>query len=115
MVQQNMVQSMLSIPKSAPVLGPFPPASVQLQLLGPIDGRVVSAIRRVVSGRLTLRLRYDADVTVEVWRRALTQWEVTTYQGHALQHLLPRTSGEEFQLQVEGVATGVAELVDEGR
>lgn len=83
-----------------------------LRLQGPVAGRAESPTRHKRGGTLELRIRFDADVTVELHRRIGGKSTVATYEGRDIQQLIKvAAEGESFRLVVSGSATGTAELV----
>ena len=102
---------MLTPPKRPRLLVPLHPTRRACGLTGTLSGTQHSATVRVTGVRVTLRIRTSADVVVDVRRRRLTRWVVTTYAGNDIQHLLSRAVGEDLQLRVTGTAPGTVELV----
>ena len=107
-VQGDLTQSVI---KASRFVRPLPAARQFLRLSGLFAGQQQSAIRRWHSGRLTLRLRFDAAVTVSVQRRKISRWTETEFIGQDAQSLLPEGNGEDVRLVVNGFANGFAELV----
>jgi hypothetical protein len=64
--------------------------------------------------RVMFRMRLDADVRVTVEYGRGFQWTQQVFLGRDVQHLV-KMHGYSMRLQLEGMANGVVELVDEGR
>lgn len=115
-IQSTIVQGVATSPKLAAAAVPFPTASVFVSLSGLFLGHAESTIRTCQrAGKMTLRFRCDADVTVTIQRRAVARWVDTVYTGRDTQHLFAVAEGEDLRLVVDGVTEGVVELVEEQR
>ena len=96
--------------KTGPLTSRLPSQRAFVRLAGSFSGRTESATA-LASGVCTVRLRTDAKVTVELHRRRVGPWAVTTYTGRDIQHLLGTLDREQVRLVVIGTASGVAEVV----
>jgi hypothetical protein len=103
----------VTIKGHGPSLARLPYGTPFLRLDGTLTGTTASAIRRVHQTRLTLRLRVDAPVVLELWQRAISRWVITTYKGRDIQHRLPRILSADLRLIVHGNAHGLVDLVRE--
>ncbi len=97
--------------KSRPSTRAFPYSRTILRTIGPFNGTVQTPIRRVIDTVCTLRIRCDAPVSVELWRRPRSVWSVVYYDGQDIQHMMGLIASEDMKLVVSGTANGVVELV----